>query len=73
MQGFFPPPAVSVLLDEHEYGYKMLRAPKVTEDMRYIHHRSERLIRWYHYIDIRFKSEDMYAKLYLHYGNEQEL
>ena len=61
-------PAVSVLLDEHEYGYEMKPAPRVTKDMLYVHDQNERLVRWYHFIDPRFTLEDMYAKLQLHYG-----
>lgn len=61
-------PAVSVLLDEHEYSYDMLPAPRITKDMRYIHEQDLRLIRWYHFIDSRFTLEDMFAKLQLHYG-----
>lgn len=62
-------PAVSVLLDEHEYGYEMKPAPRITKDMRYVHDQKERLVRWYHFIDPRFTLEDMYAKLQLHYGS----
>jgi purine nucleosidase len=60
-------PAVSLLLDEHEYGYEMQPAPRIAEDMSYVHCQQERLIRVYHYIDSRFTLEDMYAKLVLHY------
>lgn len=62
-------PAVSVLLDEHEYSYEMKPAPRITKDMLYVHEPTERLIRWYHFIDPRFTLEDMYAKLQLHYGS----
>ncbi|RPK31470.1 hypothetical protein EDO6_02097 [Paenibacillus xylanexedens] len=27
-------PAVSILLDDHEYGYEMKPAPRITNDMR---------------------------------------
>lgn len=62
-------PAVSVLLDDHEYGYEIVPAPRVTKDMHYVHHQKDRLVRWYHFIDPRFTLEDMYAKLQLHYGS----
>ncbi|KQY94394.1 nucleoside hydrolase [Paenibacillus sp. Root52] len=62
-------PAVSVLLDDHEYGYEMKPAPRITNDMQYVHGQSERLIRWYHFIDSRFTLEDMYAKLQLHFSS----
>ncbi|MFC5451277.1 nucleoside hydrolase [Paenibacillus aestuarii] len=61
-------PAVSVLLDDHTYGYTLKPAPRITADMRYIHEQEERLVRWYHFIDPRFTLEDMFAKLKLHYG-----
>jgi len=61
-------PAVSVLLDNHEYGYNLLPAPRITKNMRYVHDQQTRLIRWYHYIDPRFTLEDMFAKFQLHYG-----
>ncbi|CAK4836554.1 unnamed protein product [Aphanomyces euteiches] len=58
-------PAVSVLLDEHEYGYEYKPAPRITKDMHYVHYQSERMIRVYHYIDSRFTLEDMFAKIAL--------
>lgn len=58
-------PAVSLLLDSHEYAYDMKPAPRVTRDMRYVHHQKERLIRWYNEVDARFTLEDMYAKIAL--------
>jgi purine nucleosidase len=61
-------PIVSLLLDDHEYHYEMKPAPRVTEDMRYVHYQDKRLVRWYNYVDPRFTLEDMYAKLKLHYG-----
>lgn len=61
-------PAVSVLLDDHEYGYTLKPVPQITKDMLYVHHQTERMVRWYHFIDPRFTLEDMYAKLQLHFG-----
>ena len=63
-------PAVSLLLDDHEYGYELKPAPRITEDMHYVHVQNERLIRVYHYVDPRFTLEDMFAKLALNYGNK---
>ena len=62
-------PAVSLLLDQHEYGYEMKPAPRITDDMRYVHYQNERMIRVYHFVDPRFTLEDMFAKLKLHYGS----
>lgn len=62
-------PAISVLLDDHEYHYTYRPAPRVTPDMLYVHPQTERLIRVYDYIDPRFTLEDLYAKLQLYYGN----
>jgi len=61
-------PAVSLLLDPHEYSYELRPAPRITPDMRYVHYQNERLIRVYNYVDPRFTLEDMFAKLKLHYG-----
>jgi inosine-uridine nucleoside N-ribohydrolase len=61
-------PVVSLLLDDHQYGYEMKPAPRITEDMRYVHYQTERMIRWYHFVDSTFTLQDMYAKLKLHYG-----
>jgi len=61
-------PAVSLLLDDHEFGYELKPAPRITPDMHYVHHQSERKIRVYHYVDPRFTLEDMYAKLALFAG-----
>jgi hypothetical protein len=61
-------PIVSLLLDDHQYGYEMKPAPRITSDMRYVHYQNERLVRWYHYVDSTFTLQDMYAKLKLHYG-----
>ncbi|KQN97706.1 nucleoside hydrolase [Paenibacillus sp. Leaf72] len=62
-------PAISLLLDEHEYGYEMKPAPRITEDMYYVHDQKERMIRVYHFVDVRFTLEDMFAKLALTYGS----
>ncbi len=62
-------PAVSLLLDSHEYCYEMKPAPRITPEMRYVHYQKERLIRVYNYVDPRFTLEDMFAKLKLHYGS----
>lgn len=61
-------PAISLLLDDHEYGYEMKPAPRITDDMYYVHHQNERMIRVYHFVDPRFTLEDMYAKLALQYS-----
>lgn len=61
-------PAISLLLDDHEYGYDIVPAPRITEDMYYVHDQKERMIRVYHYVDARFTLEDMFAKLALTYG-----
>lgn len=61
-------PIVSLLLDDHEYHYEMKPAPRITRDMRYVHYQTERLVRWYHYVDPTITLQDMYAKLKLNYG-----
>jgi purine nucleosidase len=59
-------PAVSLLLDSHEYAYEMKPAPRITQDMRYVHYQKERFIRWYNEVDARFTLEDMFAKIALY-------
>jgi purine nucleosidase len=61
-------PAISLLLDDHEYGYELKPAPRIKKDLRYEHNQNERMIRVYHYVDARFTLEDMFAKLALNYG-----
>ncbi|HZG85987.1 nucleoside hydrolase [Paenibacillus sp.] len=62
-------PCISLLLDEHEYGYTYKPAPRITQDMYYVHDQKERMIRVYHFVDPRFTLEDMFSKLALHYSN----
>ncbi|WP_235941783.1 nucleoside hydrolase [Paenibacillus puerhi] len=61
-------PAISLLLDDHEYGYELKPAPQITEDMYYVHNQSDRMIRVYHHVDARYTLEDMFAKLALYSG-----
>lgn len=61
-------PAVSLLLDDHQFGYEMKPAPRFSEDMCYVHGQDSRQIRVYHYVDPRFTLEDMFAKLALQYS-----
>lgn len=63
-------PIVTLLLDDHEYNYDWVPAPKITKEMNYIHYQKERYIRWYNYVDSQHTLQDMYAKLKLHYGDE---
>jgi inosine-uridine nucleoside N-ribohydrolase len=58
-------PAVSLLLDAHEYSYEMKPAPRFAADMTYIHRETDRQIRVYNYVDSRFTLEDMFAKIAL--------
>nr|WP_145159270.1 nucleoside hydrolase [Paenibacillus terrae] len=58
-------PAVGLLLHDQPYDFDWKPAPRVSSDMTYIHHQTERRIRVYRDIDVRFILEDMYAKLEL--------
>mgnify|MGYP001159209589 CR=1 FL=1 len=62
---------VSLILDDLENtdGFVMVPAPRITAEMHYVQHQTERLIRVYRNVDVRFTLEDMYAKLELHYGS----
>ncbi|TDF93318.1 nucleoside hydrolase [Paenibacillus piri] len=64
-------PAVSLLLDPHEYGYEMRPAPRIREDLTYEQRQTDRLIRVYHEVDARFTLEDMYAKIALCCGHDE--
>lgn len=62
-------PTISLLLDDHQYGYEMKPAPHINPDMTYFHQEgNDRMIRVYHFVDPRFTLEDMFAKLALNYG-----
>lgn len=37
--------AVALLLDDHDFGYEWKPAPRITNDMMYVHNQQERLIR----------------------------
>jgi inosine-uridine nucleoside N-ribohydrolase len=58
--------AIGLLLDSHEYRYEEAAAPRVADDMRYIHDSPGRTIRMYTDIDGRFILADLYAKLALY-------
>lgn len=61
-------PTVSLLLDDHRFEYEMKPAPRITEDMLYVHAQTERYIRVYQNVDPRYTLEDMFAKLALYAG-----
>jgi inosine-uridine nucleoside N-ribohydrolase len=56
-------PAVGLLMHDQPYDYDWKPAPRVSSDMTYVHQQTERRIRVYRDIDVRFILEDMYAKL----------
>jgi purine nucleosidase len=60
-------PAVGLLLDPHEQCYELMPAPRVAEDMRYVHEQGNRPIRVYKSIDARFILEDLFSKLRLNF------
>ncbi|MEI2396163.1 fibronectin type III-like domain-contianing protein [Paenibacillus phytohabitans] len=57
--------AICLILDDHEFGYEMKPAPRITADIHFIHHQKERMILVYHHVDARYTLEDMYAKVEL--------
>ncbi|APS30518.1 nucleoside hydrolase [Pectobacterium brasiliense] len=61
-------PAVSLLLDDHEYHYTLVNAPQLNDDLTYAPQDKARQIRVYNAVDARFTLEDFYAKLALAYG-----
>ncbi len=65
-------PTVSVLMEEAERttSYTLMPAPRVDENMHYIHNTGNREIRVYNYVDSRLTMEDFYAKLFLNFGQK---
>lgn len=64
-------PTVSVLLETSSaYGYHMEHSPKINDDMSYSADPDGKLIRVYDTIDNRMTMEDLFAKLYLCYGEK---
>lgn len=55
-------PAITLLMDPHEYSYDWEPAPLITREMSYVHGQRNRPIRVYREVDVRFTLEDMYAK-----------
>ncbi len=60
---------VTVLLEEQQrMNYDWIPAPRITDDMFYIHEQNNRPIRVYHTLDTRLTMEDFYAKLIINYS-----
>ncbi len=59
--------ALGVLLDPHEYCFSLYNAPRIDEDMNYIHDTNHREIRYYNSVDARFILEDFYSKLQIRF------
>jgi purine nucleosidase len=57
--------AIGVLLDPHDFCFSVYDAPRIDENMNYIHDMNNRKIRHYNSIDARFILEDFYSKLQL--------
>lgn len=62
---------VAVLMEELEkVSYDLIPAPRIAEDMTYIHGQANREIRVYNYLDARLTLEDFFAKLAINFGKE---
>jgi purine nucleosidase len=61
-------PAISLLIDPHEYNFDWIPAPLITKEMAYVHNQPNRPIRVYNYVDSRFTLEDMFSKIALNYS-----
>ena len=62
---------VAVLMEELEkVSYDLVPAPRIAEDMTYIHGQNNREIRVYNYLDARLTLEDFFAKLQLNFGKQ---
>lgn len=63
---------VAVLMEELEKAsYDLVPAPRIAEDMTYIHGQANREIRVYNYLDARLTLEDFFAKLQLNFGKQE--
>ncbi|MCD8154548.1 MAG: nucleoside hydrolase [Clostridiales bacterium] len=61
---------ISVLMEELEKkNYNLVHAPRIADDMTYVHNQNNREIRVYHTLDARLTLEDFFSKLALNYGN----
>ncbi|WP_240420004.1 nucleoside hydrolase [Paenibacillus periandrae] len=63
-------PAVGLLLHDQPYDYDLKPAPRISPDLAYVQRQTDRRIRVYRDIDVRFILEDMYAKLELFSAEE---
>ncbi len=63
---------IAVLMEELEkVSYDLIPAPRIAEDMTYIHGQKNREIRVYKYLDARLTLEDFFAKLAINYGKAE--
>ena len=58
-------PTIGLLLDPQEFYCESMPAPRITQDMLYVHEQNNRPIRVYSSIDSRFILEDFFSKLKL--------
>jgi len=65
-------PAIGLILFEDCGSYLMKPAPSFNDDMTYNHNDKNRAIRVYNHIDARFILEDLYAKLSMMGGNDND-
>lgn len=62
---------IAVLMEELEKtSYDLVPAPRIAEDMTYIHGQDNREIRVYNYLDARLTLEDFFAKLAINFGEK---
>ncbi len=61
---------IALLMEEHRYCYKLVKAPYIGDDMYYRGSGENRTIRVYDEIDGRFILEDLFAKLKINYPEE---
>ena len=66
---------ICALLEDRERrnGYSEIAAPRIGSDMRYLPGAPGRTIRVYHTMDVRMDLEDLYAKLQINFGTDQDL
>ncbi len=62
---------IALLMEEHRYCYKLVRAPYIGDDMFYRGSGENRTIKVFDEIDGRYVLEDLFAKLRINYPEEE--
>ena len=61
---------IALLMEEHRYCYRLIKAPYIGDDMFYRGSGENRTIRVYDEVDGRYVLEDLFAKLKINFPEE---